>query len=60
MDLLHEIKSMLSGLVPDDCFMPTVDDLTDKQKEEMLWSVSEVLEMVNREINKKEKHFLMS
>jgi hypothetical protein len=59
MDLLQEIKSTLDGLIPDK-FLPCKDDITDKKFDEILYSIVEVLEMVNREINKKEKHFLMS
>lgn len=60
MDLLQEIKAMLSGLIPDDCYMPEKDDFTEEQFDMILYSVGDVLEMVKREIDKKEKQFLMS
>ncbi|MFA5460406.1 MAG: hypothetical protein WC283_03815 [Candidatus Paceibacterota bacterium] len=60
MDLLQEIKATLSGLIPEDCHMPEKDDFTEEQFDMILWAVQEVQEMVNRELDKQQKQFLMS
>lgn len=58
MDLLQEIKAILNGVTTDD-FIPK-EDITQKALDEMQIAIWEISAMVNREIDKKDKQFLMS
>lgn len=60
MDLLQEIKAILDGLIPDDIYLPGKADFTDSEFEDIVWSILDVVKIINREIDKKEKQFLMS
>jgi hypothetical protein len=58
MDLLQEIKAILNGVTTDD-FIPK-EDITQKALDNMQIAIWEISAMVNREIDKKDKQFLMS